>query len=142
MINESIRRMHKLCIPEDVIQQFKDTGTAYCTDPDGNAISLSDKDKKGIEAVEECGCKVYVVTHSISNGVEMTNYLITSDDPADWKVEFYDAIPYCYGAYAFVESELTHGTFDTGYTNIYGKDGCVKRVSKSEALQLSGGFKS
>lgn len=140
MINESIRRMHKLCIPEDVIQQFKDTGTAYCTDSDGNAVSLSDKDKKGIKAVEECGCKVYVVTHSISNGVEMTNYLITSDDPADWKAEFYYAIPYCYGAYAFVESELTHGTFDTGYTNIYGKDGCVKRVSKSEALRLSGGI--
>lgn len=141
MINESIRRMQKLCIPEDIIRQFKDTGTAYCTDADGKAISLSDKDKKGIKAVEECGCKVYAVTHSISNGIEMTNYLITSEDPADWNVEFYDAIPYCFGAYAFVESELTHGTFDTGYTNIYGKDGCVKRVSKSEALKLSGGTK-
>lgn len=141
MINESIRRMQKLCIPNSAIQQFKDHGTAYCTDTDGNAISLSAKDKEGIKAVEANGCKVYAVTHSVSNGVEMTNYLMTSDDPTDWKVEFYDAIPYCFGAYAFVESELTHGTFDTGYTNIYGKNGCLKRVSKSEALKLSGGLK-
>ena len=140
MVNESIKRMRRLTIPESAIQQFKDHGTAYCTDVDGNPMPISDEDMKDAKVVEEHGCKVYAILHSVTNGTEMINFLITSDDPNDWRVEFYDSLKHCFGAYAFVKSRLTHDTFDTGYTNVYGKDGCVKRVSKSEAIILSGGF--
>ena len=138
MRKEAAKRMKKLGIPDDAIQEYLSNGTPYCTGEDGEKIELSKEDEINLARVKSMGCETYFVSKRNIDGIIMNSYIVVSEEEEDYDYEFYDtAFPNCYGAFAFVTSELTHGSFDGGCISLRTENGRVYRLSGDEIRILT-----
>ena len=138
MRKEAVKRMEKLGIPSEAIQEYLNNGTPYCTGENGEKIELSKGDEINLERVKSMGCETYFVSKRNIDGILMNSYIVVSDEEEDYDYEFYDtAVPNCYGAFAFVTSELTHDTFDGGCISLRTENGRVYRLSGDEIRALT-----
>lgn len=138
MRKEAARRMKKLGIPDESIQEYLENGTPYCTGENGERVELDEEDLSNIKRVQTCECEVYFVNKRTLDGILMLSYMIVSEDEGDRAQEFYaTACKDCYGAYAFVKSEVTRLTFDTGWVSLRTENGNVYRLSGTEVQAIT-----
>ena len=137
MTNECIRRLTEIGVPTSFINQFKSDGTIPCVNTDGDYTDPSADDLHNVAEIEKLGNKVYLIIHGYYDGVLMNNYYIVSKYRNEWDSEFFKSIPHCCVGYGYVDSERTHGFYDTGMLNIFCHDGFVRRVTASEAYELN-----
>lgn len=137
MREEAAKRMEKLGIPPEAIQEYLNNGTPYCTGENGEKIELSKDDEINLERVKSMDCETYFISKRSIDGIPMNSYIVVSDEEEDYEYEFYDtAVPNCYGAFAFVTSELTHGSFDGGCVSLRTENGRVYRLSGTEVQAI------
>ena len=98
---EAIKRMKKLHIIGDAIEQFKDSDTVMISEPPFGALYWLNEEQKKMVAEFENGhsALVYMVIRTFTEFGMLDNLLFVSDYPEEWEMDnesLSDGYPFAY----------------------------------------------
>ena len=88
-VTEAVKRLHKMGILEEAIQNFKKSGKVYVSmTPYGILYDLTEQQKTVLQQFEEKrNALVYLVVNKEDEREEMDAYIFVTDNPGEWEIE-------------------------------------------------------